>query len=335
MAAPITHVHVERLAPDELMVTWRGELDAIVFVSPSPDDAGTDIVDLDGPRRVVVRGAMAAGRPYVHLLAPDGPFVVAAERLVPLDGPQNFRDLGGYPTSHGRPVAWGRVYRSDHLSELSAADLDVLGALGVRVAVDLRGPHEHASAPSALPDGGPVDRIDLPVGDGSVDGVPLRELVTSKAIDAFSVQDMVDLYVALLDQHADTFATVLTLVADADRQALVFHCTAGKDRTGLAAALLLDTLGVADATILDDYELTNRYRSQWRVEELRPVLAEQGIEIDRFLPLFTAPRAALAGALAATRERHGSLERFLVDAGGLEPSVPGALRAHLLEGDAP
>lgn len=331
MDAPITHVHVERLGVDEVVVTWRGPVDAVVFLSSTPDDAGTEILELDGPRRVVVHGAAATERRYVHLLAADGPFVVAAERLVPLEGARNFRDLGGYVGAAGRRVAWGRVFRSDHLSELTDGDRAALDRLGVRTAVDLRGPHEHASAPSSLVDGGPIERIDLPVADGSVDGVPLRELVATKAIDGFTVEEMIVLYTTLLEDHADTFAAVLALAADAGRRALVYHCTAGKDRTGLASALLLATLGVGDATILDDYELTNRYRSQRRVEELRPVLADQGIDIDRFLPLFTAPRRALAGALAATRERHGSLEHYLVDAGGLDPDVPALLRDQLLE----
>jgi len=113
--------------------------------------------------------------------------------------------------------------------------------------------------------------------------------------------------------------------------ALVYHCTAGKDRTGLVTALLLSVLGVDEATILDDYELTNRYRSKWRVEELRPQLAEQGLDIDAFLPLFTAPRKALKTALAGVRERHGSVEGYL-DAHGLDPGVLDSLRTRLVVG---
>lgn len=330
MDGAITHVNAERVGPNELVVTWRGPIDVIAFVSDSPDDAGTRIVDLDGPRLLSVVIEQPEERPYVHLFVPEYGFVVAAERLVPLAGTYNFRDIGGYHTSDGRQVRWGRVFRSDHLADLTDDDRAAIIRLGVQVVVDFRGPHEHRVAPSALPDDGTIERIEMPIGDGSVEGVPLHALVVNRTIDHFTVENMTSLYLGILRDHGDVFARIMVAAADADRHALVYHCTAGKDRTGIATALLLSTLGVDLATILDDFELTNRYRSRRRVEELRPELHEQGIDIDRFLPLFTAQRRSMSDALAATIAEYGSLEGYLLEVGGLDPSVPDRLREQLL-----
>ena len=100
----------------------------------------------------------------------------------------------------------------------------------------------------------------------------------------------------------------------------VFHCTAGKDRTGLTAALVLSALGVDDGQVLDDYELSNRFRSAVRLGEIRPVLAEKGIDIERYLPLFTAPRRSMAAALAGLRATYGSVEDYLTGPAGAAPA---------------
>ena len=116
----------------------------------------------------------------------------------------------------------------------------------------------------------------------------------------------------------------------ADRLPAVFHCTAGKDRTGVAAALLLEVLGVDREHVLDDYELSTRYRSGPRIEELRPRLVAAGVDVESVRPFLSAPRPALAAGLATVDERHGSVIEFLL-ASGLDPEVPARLKAELLE----
>ena len=153
MEPPITHVHVERV-DDDLIVSWRGgDGDVSVFLSESADDAGIDLRDADRPGHVILRDVPISPRPYVHLLAGDGPFVIAAERRVPLAGAHNFRDLGGYRTTEGRVVRWGRLYRSDHLGDLTDGDLEAIDQLGVRLVVDYRGPHEQEATPSRIAPG--------------------------------------------------------------------------------------------------------------------------------------------------------------------------------------
>ena len=330
MAPPITHAHVERIDGD-LIVSWRGgDSDVTVFLSSSADDAGIDLRDADRPGHVILRDVPAWPRPYVHLLSGDGPFVVAAERRVPLEGAHNFRDLGGYQGLEGR-VRWGRLYRSDHLGELTDTDLDAIDGLGVRLVVDYRGPHEHEAMPSRIVVDGPIRRHDRAIGDGTVEGVSLWDAILDGTLAGFDEGDLAEFYLRTLRGSAEVFGEVLTMLAEPDHLPAVFHCTAGKDRTGLTAALVLSTLGVDDAQILDDYELSNRFRSAVRLGEIRPLLAEKGIDIEGYLPLFTAPRRAMAAALAGIEGTYGSVEGYLTRTAGVAPSTLDALRDHLLE----
>lgn len=330
MDAPITHANVERLG-DDLLVTWRGGGDDVaVFVSDSPDDAGLDVRDADRPGKVLLTKLDPAIRPYVHLLAGDGPFVVVAERLIPLEGAMNFRDVGGYRTDTGRQVRWGRIYRSDHLGDLTEADELRLAQLGLQLVVDYRGPLEHEATPSRIHPEHAIRRHDRPISDGAEDGVSLWNRIKAGTLTSFGPDELATYYRGVVDRSAPIFGEVITMAANPAHHAMAFHCTAGKDRTGLTAALLLGALGVDDGQILDDYELSNRYRGGRRVESERGALAENGIDINDFLALFTAPRRTLMITLADLRERYGSIERYLLDQAGVTPATLDDLRHHLI-----
>jgi protein-tyrosine phosphatase len=253
------------------------------------------------------------------------------DRLVLLEGTRNFRDLGGYRTDDGASVRWGRVYRSDHHGELTDGDLDRMHRLGVRGVIDLRGAAEVKRAPSKVDGDDRFEYRRLPVTDGGLGYEALIGRMRSGEVASIGAEDMIGFYQKLLEGVAEVFGVVLDRIAEPSDHAVVFHCTAGKDRTGLGAALFLAAVGVDDRQILDDYELTNRYRAGRRVEQLRPELAADGIDIDRFLPLFTAQRAVLEGALAGVRARHGSILGYLTGPAGLTAHRIEALREHLLE----
>ena len=132
----------------------------------SPDEADGSVVDHDGSGEVRLVSLDPLVRHYVHLHHGDDPVAVAAERLVPLEGTLNFRDLGGYRTADGRQVRWGRVFRSDALGTLTDADLTYLEHLGVRLVCDFRDDLETQRAPSRVPDH-PDLRIErFPIGAG-------------------------------------------------------------------------------------------------------------------------------------------------------------------------
>jgi protein-tyrosine phosphatase len=188
-------------------------------------------------------------------LAPDrGESLTLADRLVRLDGTVNFRDLGGYRTADGHWVAMGKVYRADALNNLSDADLAELRRLDVRTDVDLRTADERSTAPDRLPAGTKYVVDDVLGGSTTTTFNPTTP-------DA-AHQLMIDAEKTMVSSTTGK-AAYTDLFQEIERRpgALVFHCSAGKDRTGWGSAALLTTLGVPADVVQADYLLSNIYRA--------------------------------------------------------------------------
>ena len=254
---------------------------------------------------------------------------VAPGTLVVLEGAMNLRDVGGYRAGDGTAVVRGQVFRSDHLATLTDTDHAVLCALGITTVLDLRHDAEVDEQPSRLWST-VLHHERVPMADELAQQGSFVERVLNGHFQNLTDETVADLYLDLLERHAVRFGTVLTRIADPDRRPVVFHCTAGKDRTGLATALLHEVLGVAREDVLDDYELSRRYRTDRRVAELRPVFEERGVDIEAVMPILSAPRTALAGALGRLDEQGGAVA-YLTGAAGMHPDTIAALRDQLLE----
>ena len=174
-------------------------------------------------------------------------------RSLPLTGATNFRDLGGYAGHGGREVKWRRIFRSDHLATLTPHDQALLAELGLARSIDFRGEAERAALAYALPG---VQQHPLGIEPTVVQRIQevLRSGAPLSAQDA--VRLMQDTYRGFVHDNAPRFAALMRLLLESDAP-LVFHCTAGKDRTGFAAALILLALGVPRAVVMQDYLLTN------------------------------------------------------------------------------
>jgi protein-tyrosine phosphatase len=204
------------------------------------------------------------------------------ERLVALEGAFNFRDLGGYPSRDGRHTRWGRLFRSDTLHELTEADVEVIRGLGLATVIDLRTPKELARTGRGLlgpepigfhhlsvlgegtaagepPADGPRDGADNDAGDNGSTGTGTGTDSTPGEVIAAPApvgEDLSARYRWYLDVGRDSLTEALTLIGDPARLPLVFHCAAGKDRTGVLAALVLDLAGVDHRIIVEDYVIT-------------------------------------------------------------------------------
>ena len=189
----------------------------------------------------------------------DGRGRRVAVRLLPLEGGRNFRDLGGYPTADGRRVKWGRVFRSGMMADLTDADYDYLSALGIRVVCDFRSNVERASEPTrwrATP------AIDYRTWDYSDDddtgGLQLGNLLSRPGVTAEQVAAaMADSYANIAEAHKEKYREVFHRLAAGDLP-LAFNCSAGKDRAGTAAALILSALGVPREVVVRDYALSEQ-----------------------------------------------------------------------------
>lgn len=186
---------------------------------------------------------------------------LAHDRIVKLDGPLNFRDVGGYQNEEGKTVKWNKIYRSDSLSSLTGKDQTKLAELNVSIDCDLRSQYEKYSSPDKAWSG--VHYVDLPVYSEDPGDRPNGHKVFRFL---HHIPDLNNNFIGqiyqqtLLSEHSrKMFARIFTeLLKLPANEALVYHCSAGKDRTGMVSALILMALGINDDTIARDYLLTNK-----------------------------------------------------------------------------
>ncbi|HEX7001930.1 MAG TPA: tyrosine-protein phosphatase [Trueperaceae bacterium] len=230
-------------------------------------------------------------------------------RFLPLEGTLNTRDLGGLPAGGGRVTLPGRVLRSDGPASLTDADLSLLSRLPLTTVVDLRGKRECEREPSRF--------LSHP-------GVNVHNVEVWSHIDAAGQHptdrfDITAFYLAALDHAGPAFAEATRLIADAPGASL-FHCSAGKDRTGLLAALLLEAVGVDRATVLEDFALTED-----RIGPLRQRLLDQaerdGVARTEFVRLLGATPDLMAPALDHLDARYGGALPYLSGIGVSEDTL--------------
>lgn len=236
-------------------------------------------------------------------------------RTFRLTGSYNFRDIGGYGTADGRRVRWGQVFRSDAVHRLTEADLEHLRPLGVRTILDLRSNREIMVAGPGLIHAEPDIRVvHIPFGRIGEEADPTWQTLT-----------LSQLYHGIVSEAREALATVMETLATTDDPAVV-HCAAGKDRTGVSIALLLRLLGVDDATIVEDYLLTESNFILFRDQLPPDVLQHLGNIPDE---LIRVDAGVLIETLALIDAVHGSTEAYLLGGGVSRGSIE-HLRQRLL-----
>jgi protein-tyrosine phosphatase len=242
-------------------------------------------------------------------------------RRVPFAGALNFRDIGGYPADGGGQTRWGVVYRSDSLHFLTPDDLPVFDALDIRAIYDLRRSTELARYP------GPREHVHVelrhrdPLDPGESAG-----LATRLDGERWLLAD----YRGMLADAATSFGELFSRLADPGRLPAVIHCLGGKDRTGLAIALLLTALGVPRQAVLDDYQLTNDYRGVAHSSDVVELFVQSGMAPEAAKGLLSAPRWVMARALDELDDTHAGIEGYLLGPAGMRPATLAALRTVLV-----
>jgi protein-tyrosine phosphatase len=242
------------------------------------------------------------------------------DRAVPLQGASNFRDLGGYPGHDGRRIRWRRLFRSAHLGALTAADQATLASMQLAHVVDFRGTAERAAAPNRLPG---VAEHSLAIEPTVVQHMDALVAAGRTLNGALVSELMCDLYRGLVRHQADRFAELFERLLSAEAP-LVFHCTAGKDRTGIAAALVLFALGVPRDVVRSDYLLTNQLFQH-------PPLPRNDTPPEALAVLWRVQDGFLDAALQVIDDEHGGVDRYLRGRLGLSDAALDALAARYLE----
>jgi protein tyrosine/serine phosphatase len=242
------------------------------------------------------------------------------DRLVALDGCFNFRDLGGYPAGDGRRVQWRRLFRADGIHRLTAADHERLAPLGLLTVLDLRTQDEVEQRGSFEPPYA-TSRHHLPM----LDVLPPRAEFPTWVEAGF----VATRYLAMLEEGRASIAAALGLLCDPSHYPVVFHCTAGRDRTGILAAIVLGLVGVPDEVIVADYVLSADAMARM-LAWLRQEHPDAGEELERYAPAILAVvPETMTRFLAGLRDEYRSFEGYAEHLG--LPAAAESLRAILLE----
>jgi protein-tyrosine phosphatase len=235
----------------------------------------------------------------------------AMPRRIPLPGTVNMRDIGGYPTSGGGTVRWRTLLRSDALSRLDDTGRAALAGLGLRTVVDLRTSEEAENAPSAL--------------DGTSARVFHVPLLRAEDFDGLP-PELAEVYRRMVDNRGEALARAVGTLATADALPGLVHCSAGKDRTGLVVALVLDLLGVPDEIIAADYATSAENLDTEAAHVVSQIQAiTGGYRVD--LGLLGSPPELILQSLARVREQAGSVTSYLVRHGLPRDAIEGLRRA--------
>lgn len=260
-----------------------------------------------------------------------------AHRLLNFEGIANFRDLGGYPTTDGRRVKWGVLYRTGTLAHASRSDLDALTSLQLRTLIDFRSALEKEEEPNRLPDPHGFQVVEIPTLDAGNQSLveEIFERVDSGNFHGFDPDaTMVDGNRAFATEFTPQFRQFMREVLAANGAPVAWHCSAGKDRTGFASAILLRILGVDDNTVMRDYMASKEPALAARTNDMRLLRLFKGDEAaDKLTVLLGVEEHWLRASFDAIDAAWGSFDAYVRDGLQLSEADVATLRATLLTAD--
>lgn len=256
-------------------------------------------------------------------------------RLLNFAGIVNFRDLGGYRTEDGRQVRWGTLYRAGNLSSATEADLDAIARLGLAEIIDFRSSYEREKEPNRLPEQEGLAMVKLPILDEGNNALAseLSERIDKGDMESFDPDAiMIEANQQFASVFTPQFSAFMQSVLANNGQPMMWHCTAGKDRTGFASAILLRTLGVAQDTVMSDYLMSADLARAGRANQMRLLRVFKGQETaDKVSRLLGIEAQWLEAAFQQIDEDWGSFERYRREGLSISDQQVEQLRALLLE----
>ena len=232
-------------------------------------------------------------------------------RKILFDGTSNTRELGGYKTEDGRSLKWGVLYRSDKLSELTDADQEYLLQLGIKRVVDFRSSEEKQNEPDQLPS--TIKYIEMPIeADGAIR--PKVEAILKGDLNEDVGAILVETNKEFISDFSGVYKGFIESLIE-NQEPTLFHCTAGKDRAGFAAALVLLAVGVPEKIVIEDYMKTNKYTEETIQDYINKInLYSLGsVDAEILRPLLGVEERFIRAALDEIKQKYGSVENFIRD----------------------
>ena len=230
---------------------------------------------------------------------------VITNRFFELDSVQNFRDIGGYKTNENRMVRWGKVFRSGDFSRMTTSDGDELDKLNIKTIIDLRSKRSMARRPDRLLS---MRRYELPITKNMTDSIS-KKILDGQFLRGDAIIYTQDWYKAMVDNYSETFAQLFDYLADESNYPLVYHCSQGKDQSGLVTYFLLRALDVPNDVIEEDYMLSNAGINKAKVMKGVEHMSESRQEA--LTMMIRTDLSFLKYALSCIRHKRGTIEEYM------------------------
>jgi protein-tyrosine phosphatase len=333
-ALAIDKIDIKRVDAAKVTLTWEDRDKIDIYRVDQPDAALDDamLVASHNGSSAKTFPVPADARKYFRIKDHGDQRITAiAERLFPLEQGSNFRDVGGYIGAGGKALRWGKIYRSGALPLLSDRDNKLLGGLGIQSIIDLRSLDERQVAPTMLDDRTGALFI--------ANDYPMKPMMES-----FARAGSNNMYSGMEKTFAPQYRSIFKRLL-ADDGAVMYHCSAGQDRTGVATALILTALGVDRETILKDYHLsTPSRRLEWEMPKADPADYPGNLIVQYYAAAAKKPGGAKAEPLygadgqshlvkffAHLETQYGSVEAYLDKELGIDAIAVAKLRSIYLE----
>ena len=331
----LKNIKVERTAQNKILLEWEFIDEAAptsisLYRAMSTDDTeDTEFIEKVEGSNIVVDAPGRSQRHYYKLVPENGTPAWAAERRIPMEGTVNIRDMGGYKAENGSEIKWGIIFRGDSLQRATESDVELINHLKIGDVFDFRREEEVEKGPNKFPENHSITYHHLPVVHGEFNFVSAMERLKKNKADWIREETIIKGYLDNTVHFATTWGRVINRLSMDDCPPLFFHCTAGKDRTGICAALILSALDVPRETILYDYLLSNPYiKVVW--DRVQIMIRQQGIDPDKLAPFFSAPEYAMSALLDHLEEVYGGALGFLIEKAGVDDNTIAQLKQRVM-----